>query len=122
MPFYPYILFPKPLHGFLLNLATEDHDLRDCNVMWFDKSLLSLQRNIPPPSSGLKSKPGKKCLLIADVLVGLVFDHEDGGSTFLHSVNSCLSTRCFNKVDHTLRSSCCQKSHIQLSKEVSAAS
>jgi hypothetical protein len=48
---------------------------------------------LSPPSSGLKSNPSKKPAknkMTAGCLLGLLFDSEDGGDTFLQNVNGLL--------------------------------
>jgi hypothetical protein len=69
--------------------------------MKFGESHPTFWRNTSPPFSGSKSKPSMKqaeskgelviasawYLLCADVLLGLLFDPEDGGGLFLQSID-----------------------------------
>jgi hypothetical protein len=67
----------------------EDYYLRDVTT---SQKLFTFQRNILPPSSGLKSKLRKPSVAggSAICLHGLLFYHEDGGSTSLLKVGSAL--------------------------------
>jgi hypothetical protein len=69
-----------------------------CNTVKFSRSPPTFQRNAPPPSWG-SAEPSKKpaecshsvCrLLFAGSLVDLLFNPEDGGSTFLWNVSGLL--------------------------------
>jgi hypothetical protein len=52
--------FPVYSSAFQREFGVEEYYLLECDTVQFDKSLLTIQRNILPLSSGLKSKPGKQ--------------------------------------------------------------
>jgi hypothetical protein len=76
------------------------------DIMSSGRSLPMFRRNALVPSSGLKSKPSRNHeeaggkqrstirsvgrLILAGFLLGLLFDTEDGGSTFLRNMGGLL--------------------------------
>jgi hypothetical protein len=79
-----------------------------CVAVESGRILLMFQRNIVFLSSGSKSKPSKKqAPLLSGCLLVLLFDPEDGGSTFLRNVvELLLDYTCHIPDDSTLPTLC----------------
>jgi hypothetical protein len=59
-----------------------------CDAMYYVRSSETFRMNILPPSSAARTLIC--CLILVASLLGLPFDSEDGGSTFLRNVDGLL--------------------------------